>query len=321
MKRTLLFICLVSILVNTAVAQHPFNFNIDTEAGDLSLNVLGHASVKMEWDDRVIYIDPYSKVADFNVLPKADIILITHEHSDHFDTNAINAIKTDSTIIIYTSSCKAATTYTGQDLVMSNGDSIVTDGLLIKAVPAYNIVRPRHVKGIGNGYLIWFGSKQIYLAGDTEIIPEMDAIKEVTAAFLGFSKYNMDEEMFVEAIEKMKPAFVVPYHYDDSDITSLLQTSSNIEGVSILTSNNTDRHKSAIVPELFFCPNPAKQYLYPSNSINKNNFNCYNSNGKIVNSLVIWKEDYIDIQNLQEGIYFLEGKESYAGYIYRFLVK
>ena len=88
---------------------------------------------------------------------------------------------------------------------------MVTYNLPIKAVPAYQIISPRQDKGRSNGYLIWFDSKQIYLAGSIKIIPEMDAIKELTAAILGFSKYNMDEEIFVETIEKWQNRYLFSY--------------------------------------------------------------------------------------------------------------
>ncbi len=127
----------------------------------------------------MIYVDPYSRVADFSKLPKADVILITHAHSDHCDPHALAAVRNDGTAMVLTE--EAAEVAAGT--VMRNGDSRTVAGLTIEAVPAYNLVHKRatgepfHPRGAGNGYVVTFGDTRVYVAGDTENIPEMKALR------------------------------------------------------------------------------------------------------------------------------------------------
>ncbi|NIO03893.1 MAG: MBL fold metallo-hydrolase, partial [Proteobacteria bacterium] len=136
---------------------------------------------------KVIHVDPFSRVADYAKLPKADVILVTHEHRDHLDLKALNTVRTEKTVLILTETC-AKQVQGG--IVMKNGDVESIEGLKIEAVPAYNIIhkrdngQPFHPKGIGNGYIITFGDKRVYVAGDTENIPEMRELRGIDIAFL-----------------------------------------------------------------------------------------------------------------------------------------
>ncbi|MFV0470241.1 MAG: MBL fold metallo-hydrolase [Dysgonomonas sp.] len=193
-----------------------------TTKGDLKVTLVGHGSLMFEFGGKVIHVDPYSKVADYEKLPKADLILITHEHADHLDSQAINAVKKDNTRFIVSEICNQQLGY-GE--VMKNGDVEQFDGIAITAVPAYNIVNKRpdgvfyHPKGRGNGYVLVFGDKQVYVGGDTENIPEMNNLKgKIEIAFLPKNlPYTMTDDMFVDAAKKVSPKYVYPYHFAEFD--------------------------------------------------------------------------------------------------------
>lgn len=193
---------------------------IKTSDGDLEITFVGHASLIFKFNGMVIHVDPFSRLTDYGKLPGADLVLITHDHGDHMDTAAVNLIKRENTRIILTKTC--SDTIPG-GIVMANGDvktvKLAKD-LKIEAVPAYNIVHkrpdgtPYHPKGVGNGYIITFGDKRVYVAGDTENIPEMSNLKNIDIAFLPANlPYTMTAEMVVKAAEAFKPAVLYPYHF------------------------------------------------------------------------------------------------------------
>ena len=197
-----------------------------TSAGDLAITFIGHGTLMMEFGGKVIHIDPVSGYADYGKLPKADLILITHDHGDHLDAKAIDAVKKESASIVLTEKCNEK--YKGAD-VMKNGDTKTFGGIMVEAVPAYNIknVRspgnPFHPKGQGNGYVIHFGDKKVYVAGDTENIPEMAKLKDIDIAFLPMNlPYTMTPEMCADAARLFKPKVLYPYHFGDTDTSKLV---------------------------------------------------------------------------------------------------
>jgi L-ascorbate metabolism protein UlaG (beta-lactamase superfamily) len=199
---------------------------IKTSAGDLNITFLGHGSLYFAFGGKIIHVDPFSAVADYSTLPKADIVLLAHEHMDHLDLKALNPVRTDKTIVVLPEVC--AKQVEG-GLVMKNGDVKTVGGLKIEAVPAYNIVhkretgQPFHPKGVGNGYIITFGDKRVYVAGDTENIPEMKNIKNIDVAFLPMNlPYTMTPEMAADAARMIKPRILYPYHYGETDTSKLV---------------------------------------------------------------------------------------------------
>jgi L-ascorbate metabolism protein UlaG (beta-lactamase superfamily) len=198
---------------------------IKTSKGDLVLTFIGHGTLIMEWNGKVVHIDPVSWYADYANMPKADLILITHEHGDHLDTKAINAVKKEGTRIVLTPVCTEK--YTGTD-IMKNGEHTSIFGMDIKAVPAYNIKHTRdngapfHPKGRGNGYVISFANKKVYVAGDTENIPEMAELKNIDIAFLPMNlPYTMTPAMVADAAEIIQPDILYPYHVGKTDTREL----------------------------------------------------------------------------------------------------
>jgi L-ascorbate metabolism protein UlaG (beta-lactamase superfamily) len=207
-----------------------------TSAGDLKITFLGHGSLMFTFNGQIIHIDPFSQVADYAQLPPADVILITHEHGDHLDPKALAHARAKTTEVILTESCAAQVK---GGLVLKNGDTQTVKGLTIEAVPAYNIVhqrsqgQPFHPKGVGNGYIMTFGDKRVYIAGDTENIPEMKSLQHIDCAFLPMNlPYTMTPEMVADAARAFRPKILYPYHYGDTDamrLVALLKESKEIE--------------------------------------------------------------------------------------------
>ena len=230
----------ISILVMfssfTAGAEAFEKDTIGTSAGDLEITFIGHGTLMLTFNSKVIHVDPWTRLADYSKMPKADIILITHEHRDHLDSKALELIRTDKSKVVLTEIC--ASKIDG-GIVMKNGDVKTVGGLKIEAVPAYNLVHmrsqgvPYHPKGNGNGYIVDFGDKRVYIAGDTENTPEMKRLKGIDIAFLPMNlPYTMTPEMVADATRAFGPKILYPYHYgktDTSKIINLLKTMGGLE--------------------------------------------------------------------------------------------
>lgn len=240
MKRYFVSVILFSIvLTSVAFAQdnESEQDTIKTKDGDLAITIVGHGTLMFTFDGKVIHVDPVSREANYNNMPDADLIIVTHEHGDHLDSNAIGAIRKADTEIVLTEIC--ARTIAG-GIVMKNGDVENVGGLKIEAVPAYNIVhkrangQPYHPKGNGNGYVITFGDKRVYVAGDTENTPEMKDLRNIDVAFLPMNlPYTMTPEMVADAVKAFRPTILYPYHYGDTDTSELVRLLEGEAGLQI----------------------------------------------------------------------------------------
>ncbi len=190
-------------------------------------HALVHASIRMEYDGKEFEIDPVTKLGnrtiDYTAMPKADYILVTHEHGDHFDRAAIKTLSGEGTKLITNKRCAEMIGY-GQ--AMANGDvTKIAKDITIEAVPAYNTTEGRqqfHPKGRDNGYIITVDGLRIYVAGDTEDIPEMSAIKDIDVAFMPCNQpYTMTTEQLVKAARIVKPKVLFPYHYGKTDVSGI----------------------------------------------------------------------------------------------------
>jgi L-ascorbate metabolism protein UlaG (beta-lactamase superfamily) len=213
----------VFVAAITAVKAQDFSPDeYETSKGKLTISFIGHGTLMFNFDGKVIHVDPWSKLADYSALPKADIILITHSHPDHYDTAAIKKISKENTTLVVNSEIFESTR---KGELMRNGDAKVFQGIRIEAVLAYNTTADRskfHPKGRDNGYVINFGNRRVYVAGDTENIPEMAFLKNIYIAFLPMNQpYTMVPEQIVDAVDKFKPKILYPYHYGDSDLEAL----------------------------------------------------------------------------------------------------
>lgn len=237
-KVSVLVMCLVLASAFPVSAREPFETDvIKTSGGDLEITFIGHGTLMFTFDGKIIHVDPYSKVGDYSTLPKADMILITHEHQDHLDLKALESVRREDTKVILTEACSKQVS---GGIVMKNRDVQTVDGIRIEAVPAYNLVhkrdngQPFHPKGIGNGYILTFGDKRVYVAGDTENIEEMKALKEIDVAFLPMNlPYTMTPEMVADAAEAFQPKILYPYHYGDTDTSKLVELLKEQKGIEI----------------------------------------------------------------------------------------
>ena len=209
-----------------------------TDRGDLMITFVGHASLVLEFDGKVIHVDPFSRVWNYDDLPKADMIIITHHHGDHLEPSLINSIRNSGAPLVLPALCsKEVENFT----LMNNGDKKDIMGVKIEAVPAYNIVHkresgdPYHKKGEGNGYILTFGDKKVYIAGDTENTPEMKNLKNIDIAFLPMNlPYTMTEEMVADAALAFRPGILYPYHSRGSDTEKLIRLLEKEKGIKVL---------------------------------------------------------------------------------------
>lgn len=206
----------------TMTAQAAFETDtFKTSAGELKITFIGHGSLHFFHNGLNVYIDPYGPLADYGQLPKADIIFVTHQHQDHFDRAAIDKIRQEQTLLFLTAACLPAPP---ASRILKNGEHGTARGINFAVVPAYNIANlranglPFHPRGEGNGYVLTFADLRVYIAGDTENIPEMAELKNIAIAFLPMNlPYTMTPEMAAKAARSIQPQVLYPYHYGDTD--------------------------------------------------------------------------------------------------------
>ena len=201
-----------------------------------------HASIQINYNGQEIEVDPVGKgmkpETDYSQFPKADIILVTHEHHDHFDSDAIAQLTKASTKIYLN---PAVHKMFGSGKALKNGDKVkIANDITIEAVPAYNTTPGReqfHPKGRDNGYILTLDGMRIYIAGDTEDIPEMANIKDISIAFLPCNQpYTMTIEQAANAAKIIKPKVLFPYHYNATPVNKLIPLLSR-EGIKVLIRN------------------------------------------------------------------------------------
>lgn len=207
--------------IRSAFAQDAADM-IATSAGDVGIHPVMHASLALSFGDQVFYVDPAEN--SFEGLPAPTAIFITHVHGDHYNPDNLVKLAGDS-VPVYANedvagqvpeALKARTTG------LANGASATVNGIAVDAIAAYNTTADRqqyHPQGVGNGYVFTFGDKKIYVAGDTEDVPEMRALTGIEVAFLPMNlPYTMDVTQAADAVKAFKPTIVYPYHSRGSDL-------------------------------------------------------------------------------------------------------
>jgi L-ascorbate metabolism protein UlaG (beta-lactamase superfamily) len=209
-----------------------------TSAGPLKITTVMHAGFLMEAGGQVVVVDPAQ--GDWSGLPPADLILITDIHGDHLAPALINKVKKPGTTIIAPAAVAKTVT---EATVLNNGESKTIGPWKIEAIPMYNLKRGPsegklfHDKGRGNGYVVTYGGLRIYIAGDTEGIPEMRALKNIDVAFIPMNlPYTMPPEEAAEAVKAFHPKVVYPYHYMGSDLKAF-QMALNGTGIDVRLRN------------------------------------------------------------------------------------
>ncbi len=235
----LLLLAALAPLAGVALAAQPELEKdvISTSAGPLEVTFVGHGSLFFRFGGKVFHVDPYGKLADYAALPKADVVLLTHAHGDHLDPAALAAVRTATTKLVVAPAC------TGKvegATVLPNGEATTVAGAHVEAIPAYNLVAKRpdgspfHPRGEGNGYVLTFGKTRVYVAGDTENVPEMKALEGIDVAFLPMNlPYTMTPEMVADAARAFRPRVLYPYHYGETDPQKLVSLLSDEKGIEV----------------------------------------------------------------------------------------
>lgn len=213
----------VTLLPYASHAAHHSSDAFPTSGGDIKVHPVSHASFVMETPVGAIFVDPVGDAAAYADFPKPDLILVTHQHGDHFKAETLAAlVKQDTQIItnpavhdMLPADLKAKASQ------IANGESASFRDLGIDAIPAYNTTEGRlkfHPKGRDNGYVLGFEGFRVYISGDTEDVPEMRGLKDIDLAFVCMNlPFTMDVEAAASAVAEFKPKFVYPYHYRGRD--------------------------------------------------------------------------------------------------------
>ena len=235
-----LIFCLVAVLgLTTACAQKSYEVDeFTTKSGKtVKFHALMHACIRIEMDGKEIQIDPVAKLGDRTVdyaaMPKADYIFVTHEHGDHYDAKSIKQLTGEKTQLVMNKRCadmygegkELESSALGRLRTAKNGDKLQLADISVEAVPAYNYTEGHtqfHPKGRDNGYILTIDGLRIYIAGDTEDIPEMSKIKDIDIAFLPCNQpYTMTPDQLIRVAKVIKPKVLFPYHYGQTDLSTV----------------------------------------------------------------------------------------------------
>ena len=186
----------------------------------------------MSWNGKTIYIDPVGGATRYQGLARADLILVTHSHSDHFDLTTINAVKATNGLIVAPSAVYQSLSASLKNVttVLTNGASASVLGIMIEAVPAYNSNHPR---GTGNGYILTLANKRIYVSGDTQDSVEMRAIRDIEVIFMGMNQYTMTVNQGASATREIQPRVVYPCHYQSGGFTADINAFKQLVGTDL----------------------------------------------------------------------------------------
>jgi L-ascorbate metabolism protein UlaG (beta-lactamase superfamily) len=212
---------------------------VATDRGDLVVHPINHATFLLEWNGKTFCVDPVGGATRFAGKPRPDAILLTDIHGDHLDLATLASLVTPDTLLVAPA---AVAEKLGADLrahltVLGNGATGLVAGVAIEALPMYNTTPERrnyHAKGRGNGYLLTFGNRRVYVSGDTEDIPEMRALKDIDVAFLCMNlPYTMTIDQAAAAVAAFRPRIVYPYHSKGSDLKRFKDLAAKTPGVDV----------------------------------------------------------------------------------------
>jgi L-ascorbate metabolism protein UlaG (beta-lactamase superfamily) len=231
--RVFLTIIIIPMTITVNSQSNTAADNISTTAGIVEMHFIGHGSLMFKLNSFVIYIDPVRSSGSYDNLPKADLILVTHEHGDHLDIKLVEDLKKDGTVLFCNTASASKVLWATE---VKAGDKREVNNIIIEAVPAYNIVnerapgQPFHPKGSGVGFVLTIGEKRFYIAGDTENTPEMKSLRNIDVAFLPMNlPYTMTPEMVADAAKSFKPAILYPYHFGETNTDKIVELLKNTD--------------------------------------------------------------------------------------------
>jgi L-ascorbate metabolism protein UlaG (beta-lactamase superfamily) len=182
--------------------------------GDVEITTFIHSSIQLEHAGKVIQIDPWS-LADLSKAKPADLILVTDDPAHHLDVNAIARLRKPGAPVIIASNGKSKVP---DGVVLANGQATDAAGVHVEAVAAYDLTpgEPYHPKGEANGYIVTLGGRRIYVAGVTQCVPEITALKNIDVVFfpMNVPLARMEPPAAIDCLKKLRPRVVYPYHYD-----------------------------------------------------------------------------------------------------------
>jgi L-ascorbate metabolism protein UlaG (beta-lactamase superfamily) len=194
--------------------------HLSTPLGPITVHPINHASLVLSWNGLTIYCDPTGGATPYKNLARADLILITHSHGDHFETSTINSVTNTHVVIMGPQAVFSGLTAAQKTVakILTNGATSTFGDITIDAVPAYNLTNSNHPKSVGNGYILTMGGRRIYISGDTEDIPETRALTNIDLAFLSMNvPFTMSGTKAVSTVRQFRPGVVYPYHYRNGD--------------------------------------------------------------------------------------------------------
>lgn len=233
----------ITLMPFTATAAGHAADSYATTNGSVTVHPVAHASIVLETPAGVIYVDPVGDAALYADLPRPNLILITHEHGDHFNVDTLNALGSDDTPFITNPAVLALLPagLAARTAAIGNGDAATWETVTIDAIPAYNTTEGRkdfHPQGRDNGYVLSVDGLRIYISGDTEGTDEMRALENIDIAFVCMNlPFTMDAAAAADAVTAFAPTFVYPYHYrgrddgtqDPAEFASLLSDATQVK--------------------------------------------------------------------------------------------
>jgi L-ascorbate metabolism protein UlaG (beta-lactamase superfamily) len=221
---------------------------VATANGDLVVTPIHHASMLLEWNGQRILVDPAPSpmaaegtdpLPEFTALGEPTLILVTDIHGDHLSADVLSAVAGAAPIVAPQAVAdELPEALQAMTQVVANGETVTVQGIQIEAIPMYNLTEDRlqyHEKGRGNGYVLTLGETRVYIAGDTEDIPEMRALTDIDVAFIPFNlPYTMTPEAAASAVVEFRPAITYPYHYGMSDLNVFVQGVGDASEVRLL---------------------------------------------------------------------------------------
>lgn len=189
--------------------------HFQTSAGDVIVRPVNHAGFALGWNGITILNDP--SAGSFTPFPKAQLILVSHDHGDHFNAGTIGTTRATNGVIVAPQAVynQLSTALKGVTTVLTNGASTNFFGIDIQAIPSYDF-DGQHPKGVGNAYVITIGGKKFFMAGDTDDVPEHRALTDIEVAFIPMNSFTMTSQQAAAVVKAFQPKYVYPYHYSDN---------------------------------------------------------------------------------------------------------